>query len=146
LKTNVEWAYVVINQLIKSMQKATHLENFLTYMLGGNKYQFNKKWPRLGLLKIRSKFGHSKVHNYLLVKFCCNFFQSIFFPSCIIYWICRNPNFGLVTKARVSKGVGQEWSSGITFHAFRSVGKCEGMNPHTPKWVPTLGVGIPMDS
>jgi hypothetical protein len=23
---------------------------------------------------------------------------------------------------------------------------CEGMNSHTPKWVPTLGVGVPMDS
>jgi hypothetical protein len=24
--------------------------------------------------------------------------------------------------------------------------KCEGMNPHTPKWTPTLGVKIPMES
>jgi hypothetical protein len=24
--------------------------------------------------------------------------------------------------------------------------ECEGMNPHTPKWAPTLGVGVPMDS
>jgi len=36
--------------------------------------------------------------------------------------------------------------SGITFHAPGSVGKHEGMNPHTPKWAPTLGVGLPMDS
>jgi hypothetical protein len=35
--------YVVVNQLIKSIQKATHLENSLTYMLGGKKYQSNKK-------------------------------------------------------------------------------------------------------
>ncbi len=34
----------------------------------------------------------------------------------------------------------------ITFHAPRSVRKCEGMNPHTPKWAPTLGVGVLMDS
>jgi len=27
-----------------------------------------------------------------------------------------------------------------------SVGKCEGMNPHTPKGASTLGVGIPVDS
>jgi hypothetical protein len=59
--------YVVINQLIKSIWKATHLENSLSYMLGGKKYQSNKKWPRLGLLKIRFKFGHLKVHNYLFV-------------------------------------------------------------------------------
>jgi hypothetical protein len=34
---------------------------------------------------------------------------------------------------------------GITFHAPRSVRECEGMNPHIPKWVPTLGVGVSMD-
>jgi hypothetical protein len=28
---------------------------------------------------------------------------------------------------------------------FWSVGGCEGMNPHTLKWAPILGVGIPMD-
>jgi len=27
-----------------------------------------------------------------------------------------------------------------------SIGKCEGMNPHTPKRLPTLGVKVPMDS
>ncbi len=26
-----------------------------------------------------------------------------------------------------------------------SVGRCEQMNPHTPKWALTLGVGVPMD-
>jgi hypothetical protein len=35
--------YVVINQLMKSMQKATHLENSLTYLSRGKKYQSNKK-------------------------------------------------------------------------------------------------------
>jgi len=34
---------------------------------------------------------------------------------------------------------------GVTFHALGSVDKCEGMNPHTPKWVLTSGVGVPMD-
>jgi hypothetical protein len=24
--------------------------------------------------------------------------------------------------------------------------ECEGMNPHTPKWTPTFGIGIPMES
>jgi hypothetical protein len=60
--------------------------------------------------------------------------------------VCRNPNLGLMTKARVCIGANQEWSSRITFHALKSVGKCEGMNSHTPKWVPTLGVGVLMDS
>jgi hypothetical protein len=26
------------------------------------------------------------------------------------------------------------------------MGECEGMNLHIPKWTPTLGVGVPMDS
>jgi hypothetical protein len=60
-------------------------------------------------------------------------------------WQCHNPSFGLKTKARVSKGVSQEESSGITFHAPRSVRKCEEMNPHIPKWAPTLGVRVSMD-
>jgi hypothetical protein len=46
---------------------------------------------------------------------------------------CHNPSFGLVTKARACEGAGPERSPRITFHAFRSVGKCEGMNLHTPK-------------
>ncbi len=29
---------------------------------------------------------------------------------------------------------------------FGSVGECEGMNSHTPKWVPTLGIRVLMDS
>jgi hypothetical protein len=79
-------SYVVINQLIKSIWKVAHLENYLLYMLEGKKYQSNKKWPRLGLLKIRPKSGHSKVHSYLLVKvFVVIFFNPYFFS--IIYHI-----------------------------------------------------------
>jgi hypothetical protein len=51
-----------------------------------------------------------------------------------------------MTKARACTGASQEWSPRITLHAFESLGKCEGMNPHTPKWAPILGVGAPMDS
>ncbi len=58
---------------------------------------------------------------------------------------CRNPSFGLATKARACKGVGQKGSPEVTSHAPKSVGKCEGMNLHTPKWAPTLGVGVSMD-
>jgi hypothetical protein len=60
--------------------------------------------------------------------------------------ICHNPSLKLVTKARACEDVGQEWSLGITFHAPGSVGECEGMKLHTPKWAPTLGVGVLMDS
>ncbi len=58
---------------------------------------------------------------------------------------CRNLNLGLATKARACKGASQKGILIITFHAPRSVGKCEGMNLHTPKGAPTLGVGVPMD-
>jgi hypothetical protein len=45
---------------------------------------------------------------------------------------CHNPNLGLTTKAKACKGASQEQSPKATFHAPGSVGKCEGMNPHTP--------------
>jgi hypothetical protein len=35
---------------------------------------------------------------------------------------------------------------GVTSHAPRSLGKCEGMNPHTYEGASTLGIGLPMDS
>jgi len=31
-------------------------------------------------------------------------------------------------------------------HALESARECEGIDPHTPKGTPTLGVRIPMDS
>ncbi len=47
---------------------------------------------------------------------------------------CHNLSFGLMTKARACKGASQEGSLGITSHVPGSVGECEGMNPHIPKW------------
>jgi hypothetical protein len=35
---------------------------------------------------------------------------------------------------------------GSHIHNPRSVGECEGMSPHTPKWAPTLRVGVLRDS
>ncbi len=35
---------------------------------------------------------------------------------------------------------------GSHIHIFGNVKECEGMSPHTPKWTPTLGVGVLMDS
>jgi hypothetical protein len=49
-------------------------------------------------------------------------------------------------KQRLVKLVGQEWNMGVTFHAPKSARECEGMNPHTPKWALTLGVGVSLDS
>jgi hypothetical protein len=34
---------------------------------------------------------------------------------------------------------------GVTFFIPESARECERMNMHTPKWVPILGVGTPMD-
>jgi hypothetical protein len=63
----------------------------------------------------------------------------------LIHINCRNPSARLTTKAKAWK-VRPKVSPGITFHALENVIECEGMNPHTPKWTPTLGVGVPMDS
>jgi len=51
-----------------------------------------------------------------------------------------------VTKARGCKVAGQEGSPGVMPHVPRSARECEGINPHTPKGTPTLGVGVLMDS
>jgi hypothetical protein len=51
-----------------------------------------------------------------------------------------------MTKAKACKGAGQEGSSGVTPHAPGNVRECEGMKPRTPKWIPTLGVKVLMDS
>jgi hypothetical protein len=49
-------------------------------------------------------------------------------------------------KQRACKVASQEGSPGVIPHALESVGKCEGMNPHTPKATLTLGNGLPVDS
>ncbi len=59
---------------------------------------------------------------------------------------CRNLSLGLATKARACEGVGLEWRPRVTIHAPGNVGECEGMNLHTPKWAPTLGVKISIES
>jgi len=59
---------------------------------------------------------------------------------------CRNPSFGLATKAKGLQECGPRGSMGITSHTPGSVRKCEGVNPHTPKATPTLGDGVPVDS
>jgi hypothetical protein len=60
--------------------------------------------------------------------------------------ICRNPSFGLATKAKGLQGCGPRESPGVTSHTPKSVRKCERVNPHTPKATPTLGDGVSVDS
>jgi len=59
--------------------------------------------------------------------------------------LCHNLSLRFMTKARVCKVAGQEGSPGVTLHAPRSVRKCEGMNPHTPKGASTLRVWVSVD-
>jgi hypothetical protein len=72
--------------------------------------------------------------------------ELLYTLSTNISQMCHNPSLGLVIKVRACKCAGQEGSAGITSHAPESVRECEGMNPHTPKSIPTLGVGVLMDS
>jgi hypothetical protein len=58
---------------------------------------------------------------------------------------CRNPSLGLATKAKGLQVCEPKGSPGVTSHTPGSVGKCEGVNPHTPKATPTLGDGVPVD-
>ncbi len=51
-----------------------------------------------------------------------------------------------MTKARGCKVAGQEGSLGLMLHAPKIARECEGIDPHTPKGIPTLGVGVPMES
>jgi hypothetical protein len=60
--------------------------------------------------------------------------------------ICRNPSLGFVTKTRACKVAGQEGTSRIMLHAPGSAREYEGIDPHTPKGTPTLGIGVLVDS
>ncbi len=72
-----------------------------------------------------------KVHYCLLNNILILVFVNNFEPNPVL--VRCNPNLGFATKARACKGVGQEGSPGVTSHAPRNVGECEGMNHHTPK-------------
>jgi hypothetical protein len=82
-------------------------------------------------------WDYSNNASTVLIKFR---FTIVYFDNHMYY---RNPNIGLATKARACKVAGQKGSLGVKP---KSEGKCEGMNPHTPKGTSTLGVGILVDS
>jgi hypothetical protein len=72
--------------------------------------------------------------------------------KCIGRWImslwfneCYDLNPGLMTNARGMERCGLKVQPGNHIHILGSARECEGMNPHTPKWAPILGVGILMD-
>ncbi len=53
---------------------------------------------------------------------------------------------GLRPRQKGLQGCRPKGSPGVTSGTPGSVGKCEGVNPHTPKATPTLGDGVPVDS
>ncbi len=85
-----------------------------------------------------------------------------FFKSAKPHQNCRNPSFGLATKAKGLQGCGLRGSPGakakrlqgcgpkgspkVTSHTLGNARKCEGVNTHIPKATPTLGYGVPVNS
>ncbi len=64
-----------------------------------------------------------------------------------MHWVwCRNPSFGLATKAKRLQRCGPRRSPWVTSETPGSVGECEGVSHHTRKATPTLGDGVPVDS
>ncbi len=59
---------------------------------------------------------------------------------------CCNLSFGFSTNAKGLQGCGPRESPRVTSHTLGSVGKCEGVNLHTPKATPTFGDGALVDS
>jgi hypothetical protein len=47
-----------------------------------------------------------------------------------------------MTKARGMKSVKTEMQPKSHNHTLGNAKECEGMSPQTPKWAPTLGVGV----
>jgi hypothetical protein len=59
---------------------------------------------------------------------------------------CRNPSFGLTTKAKGLQGCGPRGNPRVTSETPGSVGECEGVSLHTPKATSKLGEGVTVDS
>ncbi len=120
---------------------------------------------RTNIITIIAKF----LYECILTKFGCPLtivvdkeFISLMIPSSILHVIfCWNMRVlqpiilkGIVATLALGsrlrqkglQGCGPRLSSGVTFSCPGSAKECEGKNPHTPKWTPMLGVGVPMDS
>jgi hypothetical protein len=51
----------------------------------------------------------------------------------------------LTLSSRPKQTHGKVQAESVTQESHLHSQECEGMNPHTPKWIPTLGVGITME-
>ncbi len=58
----------------------------------------------------------------------------------------HDPSLGLTIKARGMEMCKSKVQPESHIHIHKSVGECEGMSPHAPKWALTLGIEILMDS
>ncbi len=58
---------------------------------------------------------------------------------------CHNFSLGFTTKARGMERLRLKVQLRSSIHIFGSAEECEGTSPHTPKWAPTLGIGVPRD-
>jgi hypothetical protein len=72
------------------------------------------------------------------LKLCCHILKKLREFLCTM---CRNPSIWLATKARGLRGCGLKSRPESHITCSRECKECEGVNPHTPKWTPTLGVG-----
>jgi hypothetical protein len=76
----------------------------------------------------------------------CIFYSFLFYCNERFTWTVATLALGSRPKQRGCKRCGPRGSLGATWHTPGSVGKYEGVNPHTPKATPTLGDGILVDS
>jgi hypothetical protein len=86
-----------------------------------------------------------QIYLFLFTGSCSQAHIHMFASYYRCYTCCRNPSFGLVTKARACNGVGQEWSLWVTFHAPMRLRVWESlriepphsqMNSHFGSWTP----------
>jgi hypothetical protein len=88
---------------------------------------------------------------------CIPILEGVGWHTCVIIgilsvpYLCNSLNVTTLTlsswsEQRLAKVQANSEARGVTFHAHESVGECEGINPHIPKWALTLRVEVAMDS
>jgi len=86
---------------------------------------------------------------HLKLKVLMHWGSSVIYKKNKFYYIVYVATLALGSQPRQGlarvQAKKKAWESHL-FHAPGSVGECEGMNPHPPKWAPILGIGVPMDS
>jgi hypothetical protein len=73
-------------------------------------------------------------------------------PPSVIWWLVKKTSHSLsqplpwaCDQGKGLQRCGPRVNSGVSFHAPGSAREYEGMDPHTPKWAPTLEVEVPMN-